>query len=94
MKQDREKIKYRIPWLNVIRCLGIGIGIVLLFVGLAAVLFKGIQMNIPALVTLSLTVMIILGATFFLKIQFWTNVIYYPIQEWIYSNVTCEQCGD
>jgi len=94
MKEERERIEYRIPWPNVIRCFGIVVGIVLLFAGLAGVLFTGIQMDMPKLVTLSLVVMIVLGATFFRKIQFWTNVIYLPIQEWIYTNVRCSECAE
>jgi len=94
MKQVRKRIEYRIPWLNVIRCFGIMVGIVLLFAGLAGVLFTGIQMDMPKLVALSLAVLIVFGATFFRKIQFWTNVIYQPIQEWIYTNVRCSECAE
>lgn len=94
MDDEQEKIRYEIPWLNVLRCLAIGAGIILLFVGLACVVLTGIRYSQTALVVAPLVAMVVMGVTFFYKVQYCTNMIYSPIQEWIYRNVRCVECGE
>ena len=92
MVNVRDNNLYKIPWINITSSIIIAIGLLLAIVGPAIAMFMGIVYGYSAIVTPSLILMLLLSVIFFIKIQFWTNIVYYPIKRWIYRNLKCRLC--
>jgi hypothetical protein len=85
--------QYKISWVNIIFVFIIALGIVSIVVGAVIMLFIGIMRDLKGVALLPVIFIILLWPVFFINIQFWTNVMYYPVQRWIKNNIICEKCG-